>query len=141
LRAFLVLALAALAWAAGSAAQGRPLTAERLVQDASRALQGDNAALFLSCFDRDATPDFERLRESVVALLDQKNAASSIDVIKRQIDGEQVRLEVDWLLQLTPKRQVGTLDARRATLQLTVDVSRKKPKITSLEPIDFFRPL
>lgn len=114
--------------------------AVRLLLDASRALQAGDGALFLSYFDRKRTAEFSKLRDNVLALLAQKDVASSIDVVSTKQEGDQVRLEVDWLLELTPRRQVGPARKRRETVTALVAVGKKKPKIVSIDKIELFRP-
>ncbi len=133
-------AAALLLLAAPAAGQEEAQAARRLVFDASRALQAGNAARFLGCFDKRATPDFERLRDSVVTLLAAKNVASSIEVIEAEAGAGETRLRVDWLLQLTPIRELGAVQQRRETVEVRVRAGRK-PKIVFLEPIELFRPV
>jgi hypothetical protein len=129
-----------LAAVAAAPAQQGSEAARRLVLDASRALQAGNAARFLGYFDKRETPQFALLREDVLALLEIKTVGSSVDVIHNEIEGEVAKLEVDWLLQLTPTRELGAVEHRRKRLRVDVRVDGDS-KIVLLDPVDFFSPL
>lgn len=136
--------LSGLAWSPRAAAQeAKPESAdvaERLVLDASRALQGGNSWRFLSYCDKKAVEDFFTLRENVTALIEQRDVASSVAVEVVEVSGDRVVLDVDWLLQLTWKREVGPVEGRRETVRVVADAAPKKPKIIDIRPIAFFGP-
>ena len=110
--------------------------AVRSLMDASRALQAGNAALFLSFFNRKRVADFSRLREWVRALAEQRDVASSIDVVSEDLDGKTVKLQVDWILQITPNRQPGAVETR----QESIAVEMEGAEIVGVSSIDLFRP-
>jgi len=133
-------AAALLLWAAPLAAQqSQAETARRLVFDASRALQAGNAARFLGYFDKRETPGFGRLRENVLALLAINTVASSVEVKQASVEDNEVRMTVDWLMQLTPADGVGPVEQRREQIEVRVRVDQE-PKIISLVPNSFLRP-
>ena len=113
--------------------------ARRLVFDASRALQAGNPARFLSYFDKQATPHFEQLRDNVVALIASKDIASSVEIVESRVEDDVVRFSVDWLLQLTPVRELGQVEQRRERVEVEVRL-KGKPKIVSLDPASYFAP-
>ena len=53
----------------------------RLLLDASRALQGGNAARFIGYFDKQHYAERPALRRTIMALLEARTVASSIDII------------------------------------------------------------
>ena len=113
----------------------------RTLRDASRALQAGNAALFLSHFDKKQFPGYARLESHVVALTRQADVASSIEIISSEADDKAQRVTVDWLLQLTPSGGFGPAIRRREEITIRFDPAGARPKIVSLAPVDFFRPL
>ena len=113
----------------------------RLVHDLSRALQAGNAASFLHWFDRERFAQYPALESHVVALTTQSDVASSIQIVEIERLQDGYRLRVDWLLQLSVKESPGPLETRRKVIQIAAREDRKgKWKITSLEPVEFFRP-
>ena len=122
------------------AAQQQDQQAQRLVLDASRALQAGNAARFLGYFDKRATPGFERFRDNALALTATKQIASSVEVKEVREEGAEMVVRVDWLLQLTPIDGFGGVEERRKTLELRVRAG-EKAKIVALEPVEFFAPM
>ena len=125
--------------AAPVAAQEEAKAARRLVLDASRALQAGNAARFLSYFDKRDTPQFEQLRDHLLNLTATKVVASSVEIKEAVADDSEIRLTVDWLLQLSPLRELGAVEQRRQPVQVKVRTGGK-PKIVFLDPVDLFRP-
>ena len=129
---------AALALIAGaSRAQTTKSTGEeaaRLVLDASRALQARRAGRFLGYFEKSETPEFARFRENVLALSATREIASSVRIEKVAVEEEAVRLQVDWLLQLTPLEQPGAVEHRQALVEILV----RGKKIASFSAPDGF---
>ena len=112
----------------------------RLLLDASRALQAGSAARFFSYFDREKVADWPTLRESVLALTEQRTIASSIEIVSSEEDETATRVDVDWLLQITPRDGLGPVERRRETLRVKVEPRGRELKITSIEPIQIFSP-
>ena len=113
----------------------------RTLQDASRALQGRNAARFLSYFDRKRFSDYPEIESSVAALVQQADIASSIEVGGwKQEDGEHIGT-VDWILQLTLISAPGEVQTRRERIELRIAKPKTRWKIVELTPVSFFRPL
>lgn len=113
----------------------------RMVQDASRALQAGNAASFLRLFDRKQFAGYPSLESHVVALTTQSDVASSIQIVEIVPVQDGYRLRVDWLLELSVQETPGPLETRREVLEISVGEEAKgRWKITSLRPVEFFRP-
>ena len=120
-------------------AQDEAAAVSLVVLDASRALQANNAALFLSKFDGRSMPRFDDLRVRVLALTAQRTIASSVEIGPlREADGGPA-VTVDWLLQLTPLFEPGPVETRREKLSLRFVKRKGKWRIAALEPADFFR--
>jgi hypothetical protein len=113
----------------------------RTLQDASRALQATNAASFLSYFDGKSFSEYARLEEHVVALTSQSEIGSSIQMVGFEAEGEVFHVEVDWVLQITPRSRFGKVQSRRRLIALDMQRNTKNEwKVTRLDPVDFFRP-
>ena len=110
----------------------------RLIRDASRAIQSGNAALFLSSFDRRAMAGFDRFQDEVAALTAQRRIASSVQIGPPEGDPDECTVQVDWLLNLTPKLDPGPVERRHETLLLEVRRRGKRWKIVRVEPGNFF---
>lgn len=150
----LVALIAWLSWAVGTPllAQERPEDTParevmRLVQDASRALQARSATSFLRLFDRENFAGYPELESHIVALTTQSDIASSVETVSIEQSGAGYRLRVDWLLQLSVLETPGPLETRREVLEISAadlnnESEQKKGKwrITSLKPLEFFRP-
>ena len=120
-------------------AQDEAAAVRLVILDASRALQANNAALFLAKFDARSMPGFDVLRVRVLALTAQRTIASSVEIGPlREADGGPA-LSVDWLLQLTPLRGPGPVEIRQEKLTLRFVKRKGKWKIAALEPLEFFR--
>ena len=133
------LGLLVLALTVGPAA-AQDKSATRALKDASRALQADSPAAFLSYFDRRAWEDYARLETYVVALISQNDLASSVQVLESRQEGEDRVLRVDWLVQISPRNGLGKVESRREILSLRLAPSKKRWRIIGLAPVEFFRP-
>lgn len=136
---FAVLGLGLLALAVGPAA-AQQRSATRTLKDASRSLQTDNAAAFLSYFERKGWDDYARLETYMVALTSQNDLASSVQVLENTQEGEDRVLRVDWLLQIRPLSGIGKVENRQQILSLRLTPAKKRWKIIGLTPVEFFRP-
>ena len=133
------LGLVCLVLAAGSAA-AQERSATRTLKDASRALQAENAAAFLSYFSRRGFEDYPRLESYVVALTSQSDLASSVQVLENRHEGEDRLLSVDSLLQIRSLNGLGQVENRREVLFVRLAPSEKRWKIVGLRRVEFFRP-
>ena len=115
-------------------------SAARTLKDASRALQADNAASFVSYFERRGWEDYARLETYAAALTSQNDLASSVQVLKRRAEGQDRILTVDWLLQIRPLNGLGKVEIRRQTLSARLTPVKQRWKIAELAPVEFFRP-
>ena len=101
---------------------------------------GRNAAAFLSYFDRNRFDEYQRLETYVVALTNQSELASSVQILDRSVEGDVHLLRVDWLLQIRPLNAVGRVENRSEIVSVRLAQDRKRWKIVSLSPVDFYRP-
>ncbi len=123
------------------AAEPDAAAANRVLKDASRALQARNAARFLSYFDRKRSAGFPEIESSVVALTRQADIASSIQVSAWKQDGDEYSGTVDWILQLTLISAPGEVQTRRERIKVRMAKPKNRWKIVALTPVSFLRPL
>lgn len=99
---------------------------------ATEALANKDAAAFLDHFDP-RMPDYAKLRDEVELLLGRSEVGSSIEIVTDTGDDHKRSLQLDWVMQIDqdlPRRQIVTCKLER---------EKKKWKITSLMPVDFFK--
>ena len=134
--------LVAVLGAASSALAQDNEAPRRVILDASRALQAGNPDRFMSYFDKRLFGGSSELRRTVSALLATRTVASSVDLVSVVDTSNGKAAQVDWLLQLTPLAGSGELETRRQQVELTLaQQSPDEWRITSFEPIEFFRVL
>jgi len=105
----------------------------------AEALSTSSAADFLRHFDRRMAA-YPRLERDVYALLNEFEAASSVEVRDEQGDSRERSVEVDWMLELRSLAATGPSERRRATLKLTLARRGRAWQITALTPANFFAP-
>jgi len=111
-----------------------------LIRDASRALQAGNAPLFLSAFDRKKMPRFDQFEANIRALLAQKSVSTSVELGPLTVEGDQVSVSVDWLLQLSPRHEFGQIETRHEIVAIRLARMRGKWKLIALAPPELFYP-
>jgi hypothetical protein len=100
---------------------------------AAEALADKDAAAFLGHFDRKMA-DYDELEREVRALLDRSETGSSIEIVSDEGNDRKRNLQLDWLLRIdedSPRRQI---------VKCTIEKQGRRWRITSLEPVSFFRP-
>ena len=103
------------------------------------ALSEANAPLFLKGIDKSST-DYEKLATYVPALVAQGDAASSLEFLKDEGDGQKRDVEIDWFLELRNVNPAGPLVRRREIIKCRLEKRKKKWRIVALSPVDFFAP-
>ena len=113
--------------------QNRPQEQMEVFRAVSEALANLDADAFLDQFDRQM-PQYETLRNEIRDLIGTaQEIGSTIDVIADEGDDQKRTLDLDWLLK------IDNDDPRRQIVKCQVEKQAKKWKITSLEPVEFFR--
>lgn len=106
---------------------------------AAEGLINDDSASFLDSFDRNM-PGYAALQDNVKGLLGAYNVGATIEEITDEGDDRKRTIELDWLLILSQKGATNSpQQTRRQVVKCTVERRGKQWKITTLEPIDFFR--
>lgn len=135
-----LLALLAAAILPAQPAPSETAEVDRMIRDASRAIQAGNAARFLSYFDGEEFPEYPALRANVVALTSQRQIASSIEITELQKREHSYQVRIVWLLQLTYTGDPGPVEARREEVACTVKQRGKSWKLVHFAPASLFRP-
>jgi hypothetical protein len=106
---------------------------------AAEALINDDAAAFLDRFDG-KMPGYAALQNNVTGLLAAYEVGATIEEVSDQGDDNKRTVELDWLLLASQKGAANSpQETRRQVVKCTVERRGKQWKITSLEPVDFFR--
>ena len=105
----------------------------------SAALTDWNVPAFMDGFDKDM-PGYGDLKTQVTALVNQADVTSSIEPIEEQGDDTNYRIDLDWFLQVRSLLDNGPIVERRRIVHCQLRKDKKKWKIVSLQPIEFFAP-
>ncbi len=103
------------------------------------ALSNDNAAGFMNGFDKNM-PDYGKLRSSIEALIAQAEISSSIEPVKDEGDEAKRSVDLDWTLQIRSREASGPLVERRQTVHADLVKQKRRWRIVSITPLDFFEP-
>jgi hypothetical protein len=103
------------------------------------ALAEINVAQFMDAFDRSA-PDYNKLKDQVTALVKQAEISSSVEPLKDEGDDSKRLVEMDWVLEIRSLVPDGPLVRRREIIRCELRKDKKRWKIVSLTPIEFFAP-
>jgi hypothetical protein len=103
------------------------------------ALTTVNVSAFMDGFDPDM-PGYGDLKTQVTALTNQADVTSAIEPIEERGDNAQYSLDLDWFLQVRSLLDNGPIVERRAVIHCELRKQKKKWKIVSLKPLDFFAP-
>ena len=110
-----------------------------LFREAAEALANGDSGAFLAKFDP-SMPGYATLREEIVGLVAAHDAASTIDVISEDGDGQKRSLELDWTLAISERNSdSGKRETRRGVLRCRVERRGRQWRIVALDPVDFFR--
>lgn len=103
------------------------------------ALADDNIAGFMSPFDKDM-PEYDRLRSDVAALIGQAELTCDIEPVNDEGDDAKRSVDLDWTMQIRSREMAGPLVQRRQTIHVQLVKTKKRWRITSISPLDFFAP-
>ena len=104
-----------------------------LFRTAAEALADKDPTAFLDKFDR-KMPGYDTLHDEVFALLDHSEVSSELEIVSDEGDAQKHALQLDWVLRVDEDQP------RREIIKCRIERQGKKWKITSIEPVDFFRP-
>lgn len=103
------------------------------------ALTEINVSQFMDAFDKSAS-DYNKLKDQVTALVKQAEISSSVEPLKDEGDDSKRLVEVDWVLEIRSLVPDGPLVRRREIIRCELRKDKKRWKIVSLKPIEFFAP-
>jgi len=103
------------------------------------ALSEGNGRAFLDYFDH-SMPGYEQFASKLLALTEQNEITSAIDVITDAGDDRTRRVAVDWIVQIRSRAENGPLVRRREIVKCRLERMKKKWKVTSLDPVSLFAP-
>jgi hypothetical protein len=103
------------------------------------ALSEGNGLAFLEHVDH-ATPGYQKLEADILALVEQSEVLSSIEVLRDDGDDRARTVLLDWFLQLRSREQTGPLTRRREVVKCRLERVKKKWKVVAIEPPNFFAP-
>jgi hypothetical protein len=111
----------------------------QVVASMAAALTAVNVPEFMDAFDKNM-PEYEALRAEVAGLVNQGDVTSSIEPIEDKGDDTQRSVDLDWFLEVRSLLQDGPIVHRRQMIHCELRKEKKKWKIVSLKPLDFFAP-
>jgi hypothetical protein len=94
---------------------------------------------FLEKFDR-SMKGYAELAANIRAMVAQRDVLSSIDLVDDAGDDQARTVRVDWLLQLADRQNSAAVERRQTTVVVKLVKQKRKWRIVSLEPLDFFAP-
>ena len=103
-------------------------------------LSEGNPSQFLEAFDR-SMKGYSELAANVRAVVQQSDVLSAIDLVDDAGDDQKRTVRVDWLLQLGDKQNSASVVRRQKTIEVKLEKQKRKWRVVSLEPRDFFAPL
>lgn len=112
----------------------------KVLTDVAASLSAGDALEALRSFDP-TMKGYPRLEAYLTALTGQFFVSSSVDFLSRKREGNKEVLTADWFVQLRSRGDDGPLLRRREQVNVTIDRTGKKPKITALAPLDLFAPV
>ena len=110
-----------------------------VVASMAAALTAVNVPAFMEPIDK-SMPDYDKLRDNVTALVNQADITSSIEAIRNEGDDAHRTVDLDWYLEVRSLLQDGPVVHRRQVIHCELRKEKKKWKVVSLTPLDFFAP-
>ena len=110
-----------------------------LVGSMAAALTAVNVSEFMDAFDKNM-PGYDELKIQVTALVNQADVTSSVEPIQEGGDDTNRTIDLDWFLQVRSLIENGPIVQRRQVVHCELRKEKKKWKIVSLKPLDFFAP-
>jgi hypothetical protein len=102
-------------------------------------LSEGNPGQFLQAFDP-SMKGYAELEANIRALVAQADVLSAVEIVQESGDEQHRGVTVDWLLQLTHPQNRAAVTRRQRNINLRLEKQKKKWRIVSLEPLEFFAP-
>ena len=110
-----------------------PKDVRDFIRTTAELLTNKDAVGFLDRFDGKMA-GYETLSLYIQALTARNTLLSSIEIVTDKGDNQQRAMDLDWTLTVDDNRQ------DRQIVKVRIEKQGKKWKLTSLEPLDFFKP-
>jgi hypothetical protein len=110
-----------------------------LISESLKSLAEERGANFLAAFDP-KMPGYDQLRDNVMAMLQQGDIESSVELAASEGDDRRRTLELDWILSLTQHHTGIEIFQRHQRVKCQVERQGKKWRIVALEPMEFLAP-
>jgi len=94
---------------------------------------------FMDAFDKNM-PGYEQLKIGIAALVNQAEVSSSVETIKNEGNDAKRAVDLDWYLEVRSLVQDGPIVHRRELVHCELEKNKKRWKIVSIAPLDFFAP-
>lgn len=111
-----------------------------VLESAATALNSENAAEFLSFFDK-SMPGYDRVSAGAAALVAEGEVQSSIELASNEGTDTVRTLDVDWTLQIVNVDTRIEHASRRQRVKCRLELQGKRWRIVSVDPVDFFSPI
>jgi len=103
------------------------------------ALSNANPAGFMAPIDKNMK-GYDTLRDYVTGMCDEAEVSSAVDPVKDEGDETKRTVDLDWTLHLKSRQPAGPSADREETIHVEFVKEKKKWKIVSISPIEFFKP-
>ena len=110
-----------------------PKDVRDFIRTTADALTNRDSRDFLSRFDG-KMPGFDTLNYEIEALTARDQVLSVIEIVSDVGDEAERTMQIDWILTVDTERP------RRQVVKVKIEKHGKKWTVTSLEPIEFFKP-
>jgi murein L,D-transpeptidase YcbB/YkuD len=110
-----------------------------LIGSMTAALTEVDVPEFMDAFDPNM-PGYDDLKNQVTALVNQAEVTSSVEPVQEGGDDDKRIIDLDWFLQVRSLLNDGPIIQRREVVHCELRKEKKKWKIVSLKPLDFFAP-
>jgi hypothetical protein len=105
----------------------------QVLSDAAEALANNDATMFLDLIDK-RMPGYESLSAEIHYMVGAEDEIeSAVEIVSAEGGDQKFDLELDWVLKF------GMETPKRAIVKCRMERQGRKWKITSLEPVDFFK--
>jgi len=101
------------------------------------ALANENARGFMAAFDKNM-PGYDTLTTYINGLIGAAEITSNIETIKDEGDDTKRSVDLDWTMQLRSREMAGPLVEREQTVHAELVKQKKRWRIVSITPLDFF---
>jgi hypothetical protein len=103
------------------------------------ALAEDNVPGFMDGIDPEMT-GFEQLKTNVDGMIQQAELRSIIEKVSDSGDDQARSVQLNWFLQLKRRGSGDRTEERQKVIKCDVALQRKRWRVVSIDPIEFFAP-